>query len=166
MSHKKYLPVVVLILAVVAAGVFLLRSSSKPALSQPQVEKTASTTEWITYHGKEGHYRFDYPATLEQNPDSLPPSVELFHYPIQIDVTTADATVYQNSLDVFLKELIRSGAKLEKRIKIDGFDAIVTSYPDKPDVLFAEFIKGDTQFGIRTEGLDHERVWSSFHFEE
>jgi hypothetical protein len=55
-------------------------------------------------------------------------------------------------------------------IKIGGYDAIITSnLPDrlhKRDVLFAIIAKDNKLFSIRTECIDHERVWNSFKFEK
>ncbi len=59
---------------------------------------------------------------------------------------------------------------VEKRIKISGYDAMVTyprdeaeSFPDEKTVLF---IKDHNLFRISTGSIDHERIWNSFKFEK
>ncbi len=129
----------------------------------------ASSTKWITYHSEYGHYRLDYPAIISQDSDTLPPGVGFGNYPMMIDVSFDDPATYKNSLDFYVQKFAPVGMRLEKKVKIDGYDAFVTSYESdrkwKHDILFAHVIRGDVLFGIRTECVDHERVWDSFHFE-
>jgi len=60
---------------------------------------------------------------------------------------------------------------IEKRIKIDGYDAIVTNIvsdfegPDKHQKEVV-FIKDGILFEINTRAIDHEKVWNSFKFTE
>lgn len=126
---------------------------------------------WLTYENKKYHYRFEYPYVLFLNTDSLPPNVSFDNPPMSVSVlaSNADPLFYQNSLDAFLKDSAPTGMRLEKKIKIDGYDAIVTSnLPDREDnsnVLITFFIKDKIFFSIRTQCVDHERVWGSFQFE-
>jgi len=142
------------------------------------------STPWLTYHSEPGEigmfdprrgvvaegYRIDYPSVLQRSPDTHPPEVVWDDRPHEIGVSVVDAGLYQHSLDVFLDTLAPTGMRLERRIQIDGHDAIVTSNAsdreERRDVLFVEFIKGGTLYSIRTQCLDHERVWNSFRFEE
>ena len=142
------------------------------------------STPWLTYHSDRGEYsiydppysqiaegyQIDYPSVLERSPDTHSPEVSLYDYSHMIGVTMVDAGLYQNSLDVLLDTFAPTGMRLEKRIQIDGYDALVTSNApdreDQRDVFGVDFIRGDTLYGIRTQCLDHERVWNSFKFEE
>ena len=58
---------------------------------------------------------------------------------------------------------------LEKRIRISGYDAIVT-YPRSatesfPDEKLTLFIKDGNIFRIGTAYTNHERIWNSFWFD-
>ncbi len=129
------------------------------------------TMPWLTYENTYYHYRFEYPYVLLLNTDSLPPNVSFDNPPMSVSVSAsnADPLLHQDSLSAVLKEFAPTGMRLEKRIKIDGYDAIVVSNEndraEKRGVLLTFFIKDKIFFGIRTQCVDHERVWNSFRFE-
>ena len=197
-THKKQTILTIAVLLIVAGGLFAIYQYQKPneqvtipsngvfTPPPPLVQICDlpfhySVTEnspailqkipWLTYENKEYHYRFEYPYVLLLNTDSLPPNVSFDNPPMSVSVSAsnADPLFHQDSLDAFLKDSTPTGMRLEKRIKIYGYDAIVTSnLPDREDnrdVLITFFIKDKIFFGIRTQCVDHERVWNSFKFE-
>lgn len=59
---------------------------------------------------------------------------------------------------------------LERRIKIDDYDAVVTYPRDEvesfPEEKLTVLIKNGMLFRIATAYIDHEKIWNSFRFEE
>ena len=159
-----------------------LNAEPYPVIDDPGAEDPfcgswsgAATKKYIwkrtsIFSNKEHSYRVEYPAVLALNPDSTLDSISFDDqsHRSSFNVSVINATSF-SSLDAFLKEFAPTGMRLEKRIKIDGYDAIITSNSsdrdEKKDILFATFIKDKNLFGIRTQCIDHERIWKSFKFE-
>ena len=84
---------------------------------------------WLTYENKAYHYKLDYPYILILNTDSMFPNVQFDNPPfsINVSVSSEEFSYYHGSLDKFLQKFAPTGMRLDKRIKIDGYDAMVIS---------------------------------------
>lgn len=151
-----------------------------------------STTTWNNYYDENYRFSLDYPSNLDINlinnekinlADSL--GGENFIINGGVSFYQKDGywiiviNIFDNSdISSFEKWIEKENKKnenlhqqvvIEKRIKIDGYDAIVTHIvsdfegPDKHEKKIV-FIKNGILFEINTRYIDHEKVWNSFKF--
>ncbi len=149
-----------------------------PVPSSPRKDEWMKTA---IYRNEKYHYSIIYPAHL---------SVYEFHgakedvyfedetsvgvMSIQIMpakyMTVDDELAAENSTLLHEKDnAVGKYRVMERKIKISGYDAIITYPADKiesfPYEKTALMIKDQLLFRIYTAGIDHERVWNSFKFE-
>jgi len=152
-----------------------------------------SEREWLIYKDNHFHYVIKYPSGLGILPTPISTSTPSIEQERLIENGGVSFTsfglgvmgvkVYTNtnftSVEdwlVFKNNKIKliQAQVLEKRIRIDGYEALVTypkgalpPYEEFPYAKRTVFIKGDVLFEIWTNFKDeneHQRVWDSFKF--
>jgi len=185
-NTKKYIAVLALGLAVVAAVVFIFRLLSGPA-NIPGWQ-TATTTDWLTYSDPTYQFKIDYRPNLSvvredqyigfvdaevEGPDHTGSSVFIEPTPF----ATPEEWVAQQNKDTYVQFQNREQPinlnlvphwDIDSTITINGHTGIVAhrtsdGYP-LPQVIM--FIKDGNLFTVFDETADHLRTWNSFRFEE
>ena len=171
---------IVVCLAIIASAYLMYSHRIAPPISNqnPPVSGQNDSTKTAIYRNEKYGYALEYPSSLYVNdrvPDKVYFTEESLYGIIAVEVAS---TTYMNADDELKakNEKYNSHDFLEKRIKIAGYDAIVTypvsmvdEFPDQAESFPHEktvlLIKDGLLFRIATRGTDHERVWNSFRFE-
>lgn len=116
-------------------------------------------------------YKVGYPGDLviSSKDTEVVSFAESTSGPWQISIRVSTTSVA--TADLWTKEQdAKYGGEtvVEKHITIDGLDTLITHHSDGvesfPNEKTAVVIKGGKAFQISTRNVDHEKVWSSFHF--
>jgi hypothetical protein len=169
-NTKKYTVVIVLGLAIVAAGVFsFLYQSLKPVSTQLQ-------GEWLTYHDPRYYFSIDYPSDFsvdikEEEIDFREGETSLISVTVErtgIATTEEFLESHAELLRTVPKEdLFLGNMVIDSTTTIDGHLGVVMHDPDSidhtPRVLL---IRYGYVFSIVDRTNNPKRTWDSFHFEE
>ncbi len=145
-------------------------------ISQPPLPEVKAR-DWDTvgtYHNPVYSYTVEYPATnFSINPEDVSakdPSNIVFgdntgSRSIVIASYTTKVTDPYQMLGRYKNQFV-----FEKEITIDGYPAVVAHWiwddgKEFPDAKAVLFIKDGYEYEIRTEYVDHERIWKSFRFD-
>ncbi len=184
MNRNILLTVAILLIAGIAVAANHYFGNAKPAngadadsrkLSVRAVPEDTVTTgkpnETKEYVDEANGYKVGYPSDLviSSKDTEVVSFAESASGPWQISIrgsTTSVATV-----DLWTQEQdAKYGGEtvVEKHITIDGLDTLITHHSDGvesfPDEKTAIVIKDGKAFQISTRNVDHDKVWSSFHF--
>lgn len=196
--------IIILIATILSAFFIIKIKSNNSVSTQPTPDRTYQFNQnsssilsevWNSYSDERYGFSLDYPSDLNMNQinnekvklaDSLGGGYLIINGGASFYQKDGYGIILINifdnskiaSLDEWLvienKKVEHQVNVLEKRIKIDGYDAIVTyakSVYDGQEESFKRekktvFIKDGILFEINTRGIDHERVWNSFKFKK
>ncbi|MBI3671472.1 hypothetical protein HY249_01605 [Candidatus Azambacteria bacterium] len=119
------------------------------------------------YQNKKYGYYFSYPKNWALT-DSDPSDV-YFGEQMSPVIIRVENTDFKTAYEWYLKN--KSHLRLEKIIKIGGYEAVVTHNNDSggveefPEEKSAVFVKDDYLFKLYTSYIDHEKIWENFKFE-
>ena len=140
-------------------------------------------TEWsktATYHNEKYGYSLTYPSLYLSLYTKVPEGMSLleedFYGRVSINIkstkyTTPDEELNAENVQMKKEDKGFNGhIVLEKKIKVSGYDAIVTYQANKIESFPYEktvfLIKDRNLFRIGTRGIDHERIWKNFQFDK
>ena len=157
-----------------AADLFRNPQQSSELSVQDEWTKTA------TYHNEKYGYTVVYPSLYLSAQTTIPEKVYFIDSQsgsgrMFIEVKPTIYSTADQELDA-KNSTFHSNDFLERRIRISGYDAIVTypvskadAFPDQVETFPNEktvlFIKDRNLFRMSTSYIDHERIWNSFRFE-
>ena len=138
-------------------------------------------TEWsktATYHNEKYEYSLTYPSLYLSLYTKVPEGISLeeqdYYGRVSINIKPTKYTTPDEELNAENRQMKKEGhggfIVLEKKIKISGYDAVVTYPGDEVETFPYEktvfLIKDHNLFKIGTRGIDHERIWKNFQFDK
>lgn len=186
MLNKKY-KIIALLLgfsAVVCLGFLWVHRVTAPQL---EVEHTASSTDWLTYHDPKFNFRIDYPHDLsviredqyigfvdvnDDGPGGTGSSIFIEPTSFRTPEEAVSASNKKSREDVpeSVPDDQLPATIIDGQIMLNGYTGIVVHYRfdgfDRPLPKSVMFIKNGFLFTISDPSEQYQRTWDSFHFEE
>lgn len=140
-------------------------------------------TEWsktAVYHNEKYGYSLTYPSLYLSVYTKVPERISLeeqdYYGRVSINIKPTNYMMPDEELNAENAQMKKEDMGfnghivLEKKIKISGYDAIVTYQANKIESFPYEktvfLIKDHNLFKIGTRGIDHERIWKNFQFDK